>query len=483
MRAKAEIERRRRQAVASNPIEFGEWLPAVSPGLTWDWPHLTFIRQALAKLTAGEIRQLMLSVPPRHGKSEMVTVRYPVYRMERNPALRVIVGAYNQFLANKFSRKSRRLARGRFTLSSERAAVEEWETYAGGTYRAIGVGSGVTGQGGDLIIIDDPVKSRREAESPAYREAVWEWYTDDLFTRREPGAQLLLIQTRWHADDLAGRILQSEDAGNWTVINLPALAEDGDPLGRSPGEALCPARFDKAELAKIGRVLGSYGFSALYQGRPSPPEGGILKRMYWRFWGPKGIALPPVRMRLADGTLLEIPTVELDPKTLDEKLLSWDMTFKDTAGSDYVAGQVWGRRGADCFLLDQVHERLDFPATLAAFEVLTRRYPDALTRLVEDKANGPAVIAMLRHKIVGLVPVEPRGTKVARAQAITPALEAGNVYLPHPGIAPWVDGLVEEAASFPNGPHDDQVDALTQALDRLLLKQPGRVEHIPSLMD
>lgn len=225
----------------------------------------------------------MLFVPPRHGKSELTTVRYPAWRLERKPTTRVIVGCYNSTLAEKFSRKARRICNERMALSRDRVAVSDWETEAGGGLRAVGVGSGVTGQGGDLIIVDDPIKSREEANSQAYRERVWTWWTDDLYTRLEPDAAIVLILTRWHMDDLAGRILASEDAPNWTVVSLPAFAEANDPLGRSEGEALCPERFDERDLAEIKAVQGS-SFEALYQQRPSALEGSIFKREWWRYY-------------------------------------------------------------------------------------------------------------------------------------------------------------------------------------------------------
>lgn len=181
------------KARSAKRLPFDSWLHEVSPTFTWDWAHLAYIRRQLDRVTAGEVKRLMLFMPPRHGKSEQVTVRYPVWRLKCDPTLRVIVGAYNQTLVNRFSRKSRRLAQGQIELSEDRAAVEEWETAAGGTFRAVGVGSGITGQGGDLVIIDDPVKSREEANSETYRERVWDWYTDDLYTRLEPDAAIILI--------------------------------------------------------------------------------------------------------------------------------------------------------------------------------------------------------------------------------------------------------------------------------------------------
>lgn len=172
---------------------FPEWLDEVTPLWQWHVPHLQLIQHQLHRITTGEINRLMLFLPPRHAKSETATVRYPAWRLEDNPELRIIVAAYNQTLANKFSRKTRRIVRSRLPLSTERNAAEDWETTKGGGVRAVGVGGGVTGQGGDLIIIDDPVKNREEADSLTYRDKVWDWYTDDLYTRLEPGAAMILI--------------------------------------------------------------------------------------------------------------------------------------------------------------------------------------------------------------------------------------------------------------------------------------------------
>ena len=177
----------------ANKTTFADWLLHISPELHWDWPYIRYVREHLDRITSGKIHKLMIFMPPQHGKSALATIRYPVYRLERNPALRIIVGAYNQFLSEKFSRQARRLASYRMQLSPERTAAYDWETQQGGGMRAAGVGSGVTGIGGDLIIIDDPVKSREEAESQAYRDRVWDWYSNDLYTRQGPDAAFILI--------------------------------------------------------------------------------------------------------------------------------------------------------------------------------------------------------------------------------------------------------------------------------------------------
>ena len=182
---------------------FGLWLQQQQPQWRWDWNYLVHIRQKLALITSGQLKRLALFLPPRHGKSQQTTVRYPVYRMQRNPSLRVCVGCYNQQYANTFGRQSRGIARTRFEISRERHAATEWETTGAGMYRCCGVGSPPTGQGFDLLIIDDPIRKRQDAESQAHRDRCWDWYKDDLYTRLEPDAAIILIMTRWTVDDLA----------------------------------------------------------------------------------------------------------------------------------------------------------------------------------------------------------------------------------------------------------------------------------------
>jgi hypothetical protein len=236
----------------------------------------------------------MLFLPPRHGKTELATVRYCAYRLEKDPSTRIILGAHTQELAAQFSRKIRRIVRQKMRLSGERYSQCEWETQAGGGLRAAGVGTGITGMGADLIVIDDPVKSRQEADSRAYRDRVWEWYTDDLYTRQEPDAAIVLIQTRWHEDDLAGRILMSEDGSEWRIVRLPAYAESQeerdawaermkrptglpDPIGREAGAVLWPERWPRHKLEGFRRTLGR-SFQSLYQQSPLPSSGGLFQR-------------------------------------------------------------------------------------------------------------------------------------------------------------------------------------------------------------
>jgi predicted phage terminase large subunit-like protein len=434
-----EAEQRRRLTQRPAELPFAEWLEEVTPRFDWDCAHLAYIREHLDRVTAGGLRKLMVFVPPRHGKSELVTIRYPAWRLERDQNKRIIVGSYNATLAEKFSRRTRRICATRMALSDERTAVSDWETAAGGGLRAVGVGGGVTGQGGDLIIVDDPIKSREEANSAAYRERVWDWYRDDLYTRQEPGAAIILILTRWHMDDLAGRILASKQAGDWTVITLPAFAEAGDPLGRSEGEALWPDRYGEVELERIRIALGS-SFQPLYQQRPSALEGAIFKREWWRTY-----AIPPTLRRLVQ---------------------SWDTAFKSGHDNDYSVCATWGEADAGYYLLDVWKRRVEFPALKSMVNTLGDQWKPSVV-LVEDKASGQSLIQELKRDTrLSIMPIKVDTDKLSRAYAVTPAIETGRVFLPE--SAPWLADYLDNMASFPNAAYDDEVDSTTQALNYLI---------------
>ena len=429
---------------------FAQWLEEVSPDFTWTWRHLVYIREHLDAISRGDLNRLIIQCPPRHGKSELGTIRYPLYRLEQDPNLRVVVACYSQTLANTFSRKARRLAQGRLKFSTDRKAVDQWELTNGtGGFRAVGVGGSITGMGASLVCVDDPVKSREEAESQTYRDRCYDWFRDDLYTRLEPDgpagrSAIILTMTRWHEDDLAGRILASEDGPNWKVINLPAICDaDDDPLGRERGEALCPERYDVEALNDRRRVLGEYGFNSLFQGHPSSPEGNLFKRSWWQFYR-------------------EAPKFE-------RIISSWDLTFKDGPSTDFVVGLVIGQRGAEFYVLDCIRQRMDITETLPAIINTSQKWK-LHANVIEDKANGPAVISLLRSRVPGLIAVNPQGGKFSRASAISPLVEAGQVFLPQ--RSHWTAAFVEEHAAFPNGKNDDQVDALSQGLSWLRSRAP-----------
>lgn len=314
----------------------------------------------------------------------------------------------------------------------------------------------------NCMIIDDPVKDREQADSVTYRRRVWDWWTDVASARLAPGAPAIVILTRWHHDDLAARLLKS-DTG-WEALNIPAQCEDPatDPLGRPTGVFMDSARGRTTEQWEARKkAAGAATWASLYQGHPTPATGGLFPSTGWTTYGNR------LWIDGDDGTCW-IPNIDHD----SELIQSWDLAFKDKATSDWVVGQVWLRRGTTCFLVDQVRGRWSFTETCQQIRNLAARWPQALRKLVEDKANGPAVIDALHGVVAGLIPIEPDGGKLARAQAITPLVEAGDVRLPATELAPWVADLTTEAAHFPAGKHDDQVDALTQALNYLITRIP-----------
>ncbi|KEO81047.1 phage terminase large subunit [Tumebacillus flagellatus] len=414
--------------------------------------HLELLCTKLEAVERGDIRRLMIFMPPRHGKSEVTSKKFPAWYLGRNPDKEVIISSYSADLAYDFSRISRdTLAEWgpklwEVDVAEGNEGVKAWgiEGTRGGL-KAAGVGGPLTGRGAHVAIIDDPIKNWEEAQSKVIRDKVFEWYRSVLRTRLAPGGAVVLVLTRWHEDDLAGRLLKMAESGEgeeWEVISLPAIAEENDALGREVDQPLWPERFPPEEYAQMKKAVGSHIWVALYQQRPSPADGSILKRGWWKFY-----KAPPARF--------------------EEVVQSWDCTFKDSDSSDYVVGQVWGKVGADKYLLDQVRARMSFPETLNAIRSLTAKWPAARAKLVEDKANGPAIIATLSREIPGIIAVNPDGGKVVRASAVSPDIEAGNVFLPDPTTAPWVHDFIEECAAFPNGAHDDQVDAMSQALNRL----------------
>jgi len=448
-REREEIDR----LLAGTVDPFSEWLHQVTPAYHWEWPHLALTRQYLDKITRGELDRLMIFEPPRHGKSEMVTVRYPVWRMEREPKMRIIVGAYSQTLANHFSRKSRRIARRRFSLLEERAAAEEWETAGGGGFRAVGVGAGVTGMGGHLIVVDDPVKNREEANSEAYRERCWSWYTDDLYTRLEPGGAIILIMTRWHEDDLAGRILASEEADDWTVVSLPALAEENDLMGREPGEALCPERYDLDALGRIRQTLAN-SFYALYQQRPQSLEGGMFKRGWFEI-------------------------VEAVPQEMMRVVRYWDKAGTADGGA-YTAGVLMGCAAGIFYVLDVVRGQWTSGTreqTIKATAIIDRQQWGNAYRVWVEQEPGSGGKESAENTVRNLAGFtvhadRPTGDKALRAEPYAAQAEAGNVRMLR---GDWNAAYVNELTSFPTGTYADQVDGSSGAFAKLVTSTNAQI--------
>ena len=454
--------------------------PVVEPSTPFvpGW-HIDAIVEHLEAVTYGQIRNLLINVPPRHMKSLLVSVFWPAWEWIRWPERRWLYSSYGAQLSIRDSVQCRRLIEStwyqarwgdRFALTSDQNTKGRFDNDRSGYRLSTSVGGAVTGEGGDRILCDDP-NNVNEVESDSVRKTTNDWFDVVMSTRvNDPKtAGKVVVMQRCHQQDLSGHLLEQ---GGWEHLCLPAEYEGpsnltsigwSDPRS-THGELLWPERFGPEEIESLKRSLGSYGTAGQLQQRPSPAGGGLLKRHWFRFWQPRGANLPPVMVRLPDGTMQAIIAPEVP--YVEEQIQSWDCAFKDLETSDYVVGQVWGRQGSAYLLLDQVRDRMDCPTTVKAVRQLSHRWQGSVAKLIEDKANGSAVIQMLTHDIPGILPVTPEGGKVARAQAVSPLIEAGNVYLPHPQFMPWVNDFIEECAAFPNGAHDDQVDAMTQALLR-----------------
>ena len=451
------------------------------PAGTVQTPALDVIDAELVRLLDEPDGRLIITMPPQEGKSTRAAADFPVWALTQNQDLRVVTASYAQSLANRNGRAIRRRITEHpdlgLTIAPDNGAVGDWtlDGHDGGVL-SVGIGSGLTGRPADLMVIDDPISNREQADSKVYRDRAWDWWTDVASTRLAPGAPVVLILTRWHHDDLAGRLLAAEDGHLWRVVNIPAqcVDPDTDPLGRELDEYMTSTRgrtLHQWEAIKVR--VGSRTWASLYQGNPTPDQGNLFPTDGWARYTTQ----PWVERD--DGARV-VPEVGRDPDV--ELIQSWDFTFKDTASSDYVVGQVWLRRGVDVYLLDQVRRRAGFTESVQMMLDLTARWPQAAAKLVEDKANGPAILNALRARVGGLTPVEPEGSKYARATAISPFVESRNVLLPDataiPGSA-WVTDLTDEARDFPTATHDDTVDAMSQAVHRLLLVplMDGRTLH------
>lgn len=420
-------------------------------------PHTEFIadiiQQAIDKkkrMRAGEIptenQYIALNMPPRHSKSMTITESLPSYYLGHFQEDRIIEISYNDTFARKFGKKNKEKVRhyGKdlfdIEIAKDSSAHDEWSLNNNiGGMISRGVLSGITGQGADLMIIDDPIKNREEADSETHREKIWDEWIDSFSSRLHPGAIVILILTRWHEDDLQGRLLNPEYGKplNWQVYNFPLEAEENDILGREPGEPLWPERYGKSFIEERKRYPSS--FNSLYQGRPTAQEGNMVKRQWWKKYD----------------TLPHLPRI----------IISVDATFKDSDSSDFVSIQAWGKSGVNAYLLDRVKRRMDFPTTLTEIKAMKERFPKASGIYIEDKANGSAIISMLRSKMPGIIPVNPKGSKIARVSAVSDYILAGNVWLPK--NEPWTTEYIDEWSAFPRGKNDDDVDSGSQALNRL----------------
>ncbi len=434
-------------------VSGGEWKP-------YRW-HVFLAQKLIEAVLAGR-KRIIVTAPPQHGKSTLTSQWLPTWYLDLFPKKKVILASYASPLATGWSEKVRDAFDGSnphtwARLNPNHASKSEWLLETGGGMKAVGVGSGITGFGGDLIIIDDPIKDWFEAQSAAALKRVIDWFNGTLYHRKTAkDTTFILIQTRWNRGDLAGYLV-NEHSDDWVEIRLPAIAEaedeargvPPDALGRAPGEALCPERFDVPDLQATRRAVGPQIWAGLFQQRPSPAEGNIIKRDWIQYYG------GPTEVELPDNM---------------SQFQSWDLNAgEETVKGSFNVGQVWGDKGG-AYLLDQVRDRWEFTETVRQLIKLSIRWPKARKKYVEKKAAGIPLLSMLKKKIKGLIPINPKGSKAARLESVAGYFEAGDVWFPHPSIAPWVPELVEEVVTFQDGVKpDDQVDTLSQALNQCKL--------------
>jgi predicted phage terminase large subunit-like protein len=421
-------------------------------------PHLELLDAALTQATLftetnGKqgLGHILVSMPPRHGKTETISKKYPAWHLGRNPNHRIMLVSYGMSLAKRNSRAVRNLIRSQefkalfpgVSLADDSKAVDAWnlQGYEGGM-DAAGIGGANTGKGGQVIIIDDPIKNREQAESVTYREKVWTAFADDLYTRRNKGGvATIIVMTRWHTDDLIGRLLTHEGE-KWHYIRLPALAEADDTLHRPVGTALWPNAYPVERLRETEKTLGPYAWAGLYQQRPAPAEGGIFKREWFK-----------------RRNLHELPEMTATVRY-------WDLAMSEKTNADYTAGVLMGIGTDGClYILDVQHRQIDWGA-VTGFIADTMMADGANVLQGVEKAGymSRAVTSLnadprLRgYSVFGYAADKD---KLTRALPFAAKAAAGMVRVVDAG---WTNDYIEEMCSFPSGSHDDQIDATSGAL-------------------
>lgn len=473
--------RRKRRALADKArsdfftfFRYYAW-PVLEPATYYvdNW-HLHAIAEHLQAVSRGEISRLIINVPFRMLKSTLVSQAWPVWEWIEKPSIQYLTASYAKLLSVRDAVNSRRIIESaafqeafgdRFEMTSDQNVKSFYENSKRGTRIATATDAAGTGFGGNRIIVDDPISSL-EADSEVARQRSIEWWKGTAATRFNDASKdaAVIVMQRLHENDLTGYLLSQ--SGQWEHLVLPmryskkrmvyvsgVLVERATDTIRTAtgfsdprteeGELLCPKRLNEEAVKAIEKDLGTYHTKAQLDQAPTSRGGTIFARKDWKYYK----ALP----------------------SMEEVVLSLDASFKDTKSSDYVALQVWGRKGADKFLIKRMREQLGFGATVKAVRTMRAWAIEQKFKLVavliEDKANGPAIIDTIKKEIPGVIAIEPEGGKVARAFAIQPEHEAGNIWVPDPEIDPNIEEFLSETSSFPNVKNDDETDAFTQAVN------------------
>lgn len=431
---------------------FRDFIESIKPDYVFNWHHEVLI-DALQRLSERQFSRLIVMMPPRHGKSELVSRLFPAWIFARNPDEQVILSSYSLDLASAMNRDCQRIIMSedyrrlfkyaKLREGGDTAAVRNNHRFDivgfDGYMISAGVGGGITGAGATVAIVDDPVKNASEADSQTYRNSAWEWYTTTFKTRFEPSAVEVICQTRWHEDDLTGRILEMAKGDPQTeVISFPALCEHPEQ-NRKQGEALWPGKYDRAALLEKQKEIGSRAWNALYQQRPAPDEGAIIKKAWFQRYDPK--------------------TVQVWGRVN----FYIDTAYTDKEANDPTAAIAYFRQGHDFYVLDCQSIHIDFNQQIGFVKDFCAKngYNSGSIVRVEPKATGKSLVQVLKKETaLNIAEAEPpKDSKTARVNSVVPMIEAGRVFLPEGMI--WVADFLTECASFPNAAHDDRVDCLT----------------------
>lgn len=435
----------------------------IEPGTPYveNW-HIDLISEYLQVVDNSEILRLIINIPPRHMKSIQTTVCYPAWSWIKKPGKRFIKVSYSDSLSRKHNVLCRDIIRSpwyqknwgdRFKIKDDVDRQDEFKNNHHGMMYSTSVGGRLTGEGGDVIIVDDP-QNPLMANSATEREASIAFFKNTLQTRlNDPkkGAIIIIMQ-RLHENDLTGYVLEESlgyhhlclpaEAPKRTIVHFPI---SGREIIREEGDLLNPSRFDKDALEGLKKSMGSAQYAGQFQQTPAPAEGLIFKRE----WLGNFFKAAPHQSML---------------------IQSWDMPFTKSEGSAKCAGIVMGRNGSNIYIHDLVNDKMTFTESAAAVRTLTGKWPKARAKVIENKANGPAIVDYLKKEIPGMVEFNPKGSKEERAISVTPYFEAGNIWFPDPETHPWVHDLINDLLIFPKGTYKDTVDALVQGILYLMDK-------------
>lgn len=463
-KAALELERRKRARLKMKS-SLREFLVQDGEGNYQVGRHLEYLIDKLEKFTKdvqeGKSPRMIVCMPPRHGKSETVTKKFPAWALGNNPMWEVIISSYSADLSEDFSR----ICRDTFEkhqdifglkLSKDSSSVKNWgiEGYRG-RLTATGVGGAATGKGAHIAIVDDPIKNRQDAQSETKRKTMLDWYRSTLRTRLAPGGGVIIVQTRWHDEDLAGYLLkemEKETGEVFDLINFPALAEEDDILGREIGEVLWPERYSREELEKIEKAIGSIEWNALYQQRPSAENGEIFKRQYFKYFS----MISNEYLEYEDE--LGIHKVNIKDLLIFQTI---DTALKINKVNDSTAIGTWGAsRDGNLFLLDLFLKKLEVPDQWPLIKEMKRKW-NPLFQAVEDKQSGTGIIQQAKREFIPIKPLKAENDKVTRSIPFSIMVENGKVYFN--SKMPQLFEFEEQLIKFPNAAHDDAVDVCSYA--------------------